>query len=498
MQRAIDQILETKSLTTIVIAHRLSTIRKADVIVVLKDGKFVESGSHDELVKLKGEYYALVQAQKTTTPNGGSNKASHAGSDDEAEDGKLTSSPKGKHKKKHHKGEHKKSDHLKDSETPDDEQGRDKASSPKIKHKKKHHHHAEDKTGHPMEPAATEDAPVETPPKSKHKKHHHQADDKATDHPQDEASKKTKKSHGTKHNTDKATTNHEDEPTKPSSKKHSKPATTKLDDKHDEKPKSHKKLKKHAHDDDDGDHRKDGSGGTKKKKIPILVRFHHVHFSYPSRPNIEVLKNLNLSIRSGETLAVVGKSGHGKSTIVQLIERFYDPTSGSVEFDGVDLRNVNVQWLRGQVGLVSQEPVLFDLSIAENIRFGMESVTQDEIEAAAKDANAHEFIMNFPQGYNTQVGEGGSQVSGGQKQRICIARALLRRPKLLLLDEATSGKNVLWLVAVYVARSYCVMRDAWCDEIVCSYPKGVDCGVSNAILSHFPLICYPSLKINSS
>ena len=128
-------------------------------------------------------------------------------------------------------------------------------------------------------------------------------------------------------------------------------------------------------------------------------------------------------------------SGHGKSTTIQLIERFYDPTSGTVELDGVDLREINVPWLREQFGLVSQEPVLFDISIKENIRLAYPDATMDEIEDAAKQANAYDFIVSFPDQWDTQVGEGGTQVSGGQKQRIAIARALLRKPRFLLLDE---------------------------------------------------------------
>lgn len=172
--------------------------------------------------------------------------------------------------------------------------------------------------------------------------------------------------------------------------------------------------------------------------VPVL-QFHEVDFSYPSRLDSPVLKSLSLSVRSGETLAIVGSSGSGKSTIVQLIERFYDPVQGSITLDGVDLRTCSPHWLRDQIGLVSQEPTLFDLTIADNIRFGMNDVSEEQVIQAAKDANAHGFITSFPDGYDTQVGEGGTQVSGGQKQRICIARVLLRRPRLMLLDEATSA-----------------------------------------------------------
>lgn len=132
-------------------------------------------------------------------------------------------------------------------------------------------------------------------------------------------------------------------------------------------------------------------------------------------------------------------SGEGKSTVVQLVERFYDPLSGTIELNGVDLKDLNVKWLRDSIGLVSQEPTLFNTTIAENIKYGYPDATMEEIESAARQANAHDFIMAFPNQYNTLVGERGTQVSGGQKQRIAIARAILKKPKILLLDEATSA-----------------------------------------------------------
>ncbi|KAK2903283.1 hypothetical protein Q8A67_007996 [Cirrhinus molitorella] len=171
------------------------------------------------------------------------------------------------------------------------------------------------------------------------------------------------------------------------------------------------------------------------------IEFRDVHFSYPTRQNVKVLQGLNVSVTQGQTLALVGSSGCGKSTTIQLLERFYDPASGQVFVDGNDSRNLNLAWLRTQMGLVSQEPILFDCSIAENIQYGDNSrvVTQDEIEEAAKKANIHNFILGLPEKYNTRVGDKGTQMSGGQKQRIAIARALVRNPKLLLLDEATSA-----------------------------------------------------------
>jgi len=169
------------------------------------------------------------------------------------------------------------------------------------------------------------------------------------------------------------------------------------------------------------------------------IRFKNVHFAYPTRPDNPVFCGLNLSVRQGETLALVGESGGGKSSVIQLIERFYDPDEGKIEFEGIDMKEINVAWLRDQMGLVGQEPVLFTGSIADNIKYGCPSASQQEIEDAAKLANAHDFITGFPDGYACQVGERGTQISGGQKQRIAIARAIIKRPKLLLLDEATSA-----------------------------------------------------------
>jgi ATP-binding cassette subfamily B (MDR/TAP) protein 1 len=170
------------------------------------------------------------------------------------------------------------------------------------------------------------------------------------------------------------------------------------------------------------------------------LRFCDVHFHYPSRPKNKIFRGLSLSVKEGETLAIVGPSGQGKSTLIQLIAAFYRPTQGRLEFQGEDMMNLNTRWLRDQMSLVSQEPVLFDTTIGDNIRFGCPGATQEQVEWAAREANAHDFIMSFPDKYDTQVGGGSSmQVSGGQKQRIAIARAILRKPKVLLLDEATSA-----------------------------------------------------------
>ncbi|NWI68390.1 MDR1 protein, partial [Todus mexicanus] len=175
------------------------------------------------------------------------------------------------------------------------------------------------------------------------------------------------------------------------------------------------------------------------------IEFRNIHFVYPTRPEVKVLQGLNLKVNKGQTLALVGSSGCGKSTSIQLLERFYNPLEGQVVkidlTDGFDTRSLHLQWLRSRLGLVSQEPILFDCSIAENIQYGDNSrvVSQEEIEAAAKAANIHSFIEKLPEKYNTRVGEKGTQLSGGQKQRIAIARALVRNPSILLLDEATSA-----------------------------------------------------------
>ena len=178
-------------------------------------------------------------------------------------------------------------------------------------------------------------------------------------------------------------------------------------------------------------------------EIPTAIKgevvLQDVCFAYPMRPDHDVYNKMNLTIEAGQTVALVGPSGCGKSTAVALIERFYDPSAGAVLLDGKDIKTLRLSWLRQQIGLVSQEPVLFIGSIADNIAYGKEDATMEEIEAAARMANAHDFISAFPDAYKTQVGEKGVQLSGGQKQRVAIARAIIRDPKILILDEATSA-----------------------------------------------------------
>lgn len=169
------------------------------------------------------------------------------------------------------------------------------------------------------------------------------------------------------------------------------------------------------------------------------LTFAEVNFSYPTRKERAVYSHFNLTIEGGTTVALVGPSGCGKSSLVALVERFYDVDGGSISLDGRDLRDLNVAWLRGCIGYVGQEPVLFSGSIADNIGYGKEGASREEIEGAAAQANALGFISGFPEGFDTEVGERGIQLSGGQKQRIAIARAIVRDPQILILDEATSA-----------------------------------------------------------
>ncbi|KAJ8737708.1 hypothetical protein PYW08_000303 [Mythimna loreyi] len=179
--------------------------------------------------------------------------------------------------------------------------------------------------------------------------------------------------------------------------------------------------------------------GVSPRRVVGNISIEDVHFSYPSRPDVKVLKGFSLNIKAGECVALVGSSGCGKSTILQLLQRLYDPHSGSVKLDGKELRNLNIGWLRSSLGVVGQEPVLFHGTIFENISIACPEATLPEVQRVAAMAYAHEFITNLPKGYDTVIGERGASLSGGQKQRIAIARSLLREPAVLLLDEATSA-----------------------------------------------------------
>ncbi|KAH8104691.1 P-loop containing nucleoside triphosphate hydrolase protein [Cristinia sonorae] len=187
----------------------------------------------------------------------------------------------------------------------------------------------------------------------------------------------------------------------------------------------------------------EGTDGKTPQNVVGRIRFEGVHFRYPTRPGVRVLRDLNLTVEPGTYIALVGASGCGKSTTIQLIERFYDPLAGTVYLDDQPIQDFNVSEYRKQIALVSQEPTLYAGTIRFNILLGAvkphDQVTQEDIETACRNANILEFIQSLPNGFDTEVGGKGSQLSGGQKQRIAIARALLRNPKVLLLDEATSA-----------------------------------------------------------
>ncbi|CAN1292880.1 ABC transporter B family member 4 [Linum perenne] len=188
------------------------------------------------------------------------------------------------------------------------------------------------------------------------------------------------------------------------------------------------------------------------------IELRHVSFKYPSRPNVQVLRDINLTIRSGESVALVGESGSGKSTVIALLQRFYDPDSGHITLDNIEINKLQLKWLRRQSGLVSQEPHLFNDTIRANIAYGKEGdPSEAEIISASELANAHHFISGLQLGYDTMVGDRGIQLSGGQKQRVAIARAIIKCPKILLLDEATSALD---------AESERVVQDALCRVMV--------------------------------
>ncbi|HTP29419.1 MAG TPA: ABC transporter transmembrane domain-containing protein, partial [Anaeromyxobacteraceae bacterium] len=180
-------------------------------------------------------------------------------------------------------------------------------------------------------------------------------------------------------------------------------------------------------------------GGTTLRHVRGQLALKGVHFAYPSRPDAAVLDNVDLTIEPGEMVAIVGPSGAGKSTLAALVVRLYDPDRGCVRLDGHNLRELDPRWLRRQVGVVWQEPILFSTTIAENIRYARPEATEAEVEAAARTAHVHEFVSHLPEGYATEVGERGIRLSGGQKQRVAIARAVLKDPRVIVMDEATSA-----------------------------------------------------------
>ncbi|CAI5456136.1 unnamed protein product [Caenorhabditis angaria] len=179
--------------------------------------------------------------------------------------------------------------------------------------------------------------------------------------------------------------------------------------------------------------------GLKPDRIQGKLTFENIEFTYPTRPEVKILKGVTFEVNPGETVALVGHSGCGKSTSIGLLMRFYDQEAGVIKLDGIPIRDYNIQWLRSTIGIVQQEPIIFVATVSENIRMGDQSITDEDIRDACNQANANEFIMKLSDGYDTVIGAGAVQLSGGQKQRVAIARALVRKPQILLLDEATSA-----------------------------------------------------------
>ena len=179
--------------------------------------------------------------------------------------------------------------------------------------------------------------------------------------------------------------------------------------------------------------------GIRPESLTGSVEFKNVNFAYPARPELNVLQNFNLQLEPNQVVALVGPSGSGKTTVAALLARLYDVDSGDIRFDNHAIKTIEPNWLRNQIGLVSQEPILISSTIAENIKYGNSKASHEDVVRASQQANAHDFIMSFTDQYKTLVGERGIQLSGGQKQRIAIARAILKNPKILILDEATSA-----------------------------------------------------------
>ncbi|VAH39838.1 unnamed protein product [Triticum turgidum subsp. durum] len=210
----------------------------------------------------------------------------------------------------------------------------------------------------------------------------------------------------------------------------------------------------------------DDNIGKQLEEMRGDVELKDVYFSYPSRPGKLTFDGFSLHVRTGTMMAIVGESGSGKSTMVSLVERFYDPQAGEILIDGINIKSLHLDSVRAKIGLVSQEPLLFMTSIKDNITYGKEDATMDEIKRAAELANAANFVGKLPNGYNTMVGQRGAQLSGGQKQRIAIARAIIKNPKILLLDEATSALDVEAERIVQVALDRIMVDRSTHDELV--------------------------------
>lgn len=247
--------------------------------------------------------------------------------------------------------------------------------------------------------------------------------------------------------------------------------------------------------------------GYKPEKITGHVELRDVDFAYPARPNVMIFRGFSLKIEAGKSTALVGQSGSGKSTIIGLIERFYDPLEGVVKIDGRDIRSYQLRSLRKHIALVSQEPTLFSGTIRENIAYGAyDKIDESEMIEAARVANAHDFISGLKEGYDTWCGDRGVQLSGGQKQRIAIARAILKNPAVLLLDEATSALDsqsekavqdalervMVGRTTVIVAHRLTTIQN--CDQIaVLDKGKVVDKGTHHSLLARGPTGAYFSL-----
>jgi len=251
----------------------------------------------------------------------------------------------------------------------------------------------------------------------------------------------------------------------------------------------------------------DDPNGYKAEKLVGEIEFHEVHFTYPTRPDMAIFQGFSMKMEAGKSTALVGQSGSGKSTIIGLIERFYDPLRGMVTIDGMNIRSYNLKSLRKHIALVSQEPTLFGGTIRENITYGRGGrVDESEMIEAARAANAHDFIAGLKEGYETWCGEKGVQLSGGQKQRIAIARAILKNPKVLLLDEATSALDgqsekvvqdtltrvMIGRTSVVVAHRLSTIHN--CDAIaVMEKGRVVETGTHSSLLAKGPCGAYYSL-----
>lgn len=251
----------------------------------------------------------------------------------------------------------------------------------------------------------------------------------------------------------------------------------------------------------------DDIDGYKPEKLEGKIELHDVHFAYPARPNVMIFQGFSIKIDAGKSTALVGQSGSGKSTIIGLIERFYDPLKGMVTIDGRDIKSYHLRSLRKHIALVSQEPTLFGGTIRENIAYGAcDKIDESEIIEAARAANAHDFIASLKDGYDTWCGDRGVQLSGGQKQRIAIARAILKNPEVLLLDEATSALDsqseklvqdalervMVGRTSVVVAHRLSTIQN--CDLIaVLDKGKVVEKGTHSSLLAKGPNGAYYSL-----